>query len=210
MSGFPESLSRCQRPWFLWNWECLGMSFLLSILSFSLTYSAPSPEQLVQISCWWCCNQWRTCQFQAESGWHVLSGARSWSQIFQALSAVHHPRFPWQWPLLGQYVLSQRGMFHLFPLFSPSILWVRAICASEDSLCSWTTESQSFLSSVLTHFIHFCPLSPSPYSPCLTSPQHLDGIGAEEISSISWRSGWHCLPCSPPECLEDGLVLRSH
>lgn len=98
-------------------------------------------------------------------------------------------------------VCSDQGHVLHAPLFSlsPSSGWEPFV--SEDSPLLWTTESQSFLSSVLTHFIHFLsPCPPLPRLPLLGPPQHLDGIGAEEISSISWRSGWHCLPCPLLRC----------
>lgn len=66
--------------------------------------------------------------------------------------------------LLGCYVLTERGMFPPFfpPLLSSPSSWLEPF-VSEDSPLLWTTESQSFLSSVLMHFIHFCcPVSLSP------------------------------------------------
>ena len=151
-------------------WEC---PFFSPSCPFSLTYSAPPPEQL---------SVHRTHADDAVNadGQHPVSRGQSQDdtccqepgvlkpRYFRHLFMMHHPLcFPWKCPLLGQYVLSERGMFP--PFFSPSSLLSPSSglepFVSEDSPLLWTPESQSFLSSVLMHFIHFCcpvPLSPTP------------------------------------------------
>lgn len=149
-------------------WEC---PFFSPSCPFSLTYSAPSPEQLSV-------HRSHADDAVNANGEHANSRGRvrmtravrsqvSWSQIFQAL--VHDaPSIVFSLKMSPFRPVCSERTGHVSTFFPPLLSSPSSGLepfVSEDSPLLWTTESQSFLSSVLTHFIHFCPpvpLSPTP------------------------------------------------